>query len=277
MNQPCFNMEHKIDHTIDIEAYAAKLAHGMSLENMRERDVPKFTPAVPITERGRLHMKRVAAEKPCLQVVIRDRSAKMDFETAKKRAWSLFQLRAAHISELEDRDFNWSFSDNDKKIIAGLIRYFINDPQSPYPLNKGIFAYGLPGTGKTEVMQIMKRFCDEYQLPKAFEFTSMSETYVRAKTDAQYNPIEQNIQLDRCLDEFLRHTGSIIRFGEGLDINEAIIEARYQRFRGGGQLTHVISNATTSQVQQLMSSMISDRVFQMCTSVYFQGESKRSL
>ena len=270
-------MEHKIDHTIDIEAYAAKLAHGMSLENMRERDVPKFTPAVPITERGRLHMKRVAAEKPCLQVVIRDRSAKMDFDTAKKRAWSLFQLRAAHISELEDRDFNWSFSENDKKIIAGLIRYFINDPQSPYPLNKGIFAYGLPGTGKTEVMQIMKRFCDEYQLPKAFEFTSMSETHVRAKTDPKYNPIEPNIQLDRCFDEFLLYTGAVSRFGESLEINEAIIEARYPRFRAGGQLTHMISNATTAQLKQSMSPMIFDRVSQMCTSVYFQGESKRSL
>jgi hypothetical protein len=158
-----------------------------------------------------------------------------------------------------------------------IIKYtdFINDPACEWPLTKGLFVYGMPGTGKTEVMQIFERFAALNSLPKAFSFTSMAEVYVKAKSDKGFDPVTPNIQLDRCFDEFGLHTGAVMTFGESLDINEAIIEARYKRFRQGGQLSHFISNMTTAEVQAAFSPMIFDRIRSMCTSVHFKGKSKR--
>lgn len=269
---------HTIDFSIDIDKLAAELAKGMNLDTMREkhqRVMGSTTPNTPLTEKGKRHMEAIKSEATKSMPIIRDLSQSMEFEAARRKVWGLFEMRAAHISTFEDRDFSWVFSDEERLIIRNMIKYFTNDKSCEWPLTKGLFVYGLPGTGKTEIMQVMERFCIDNDLPKRFQFTSMAETYVKAKTEKGIDPITQNIQLDRCFDEFGLYTGAVMTFGESLDINEAIIEARYKRFRQGGQITHFISNMTTPEVKAAFSPMIFDRIKQMCTSVYFKGESKR--
>lgn len=276
-------MNHEIDRTIDIDALAKKLANGMSLEQLRERQggklssgsIPPLSPAVPLTERGRRHLESLSKDTEQRQPVLRDNSQQMKWEVARRKVWALFEMRAAHISQIEDKDFNWEFDEKNLGIIRNLIRYFINDKECAWPLQKGLFMYGMPGTGKTEMMMIFERFCEENELAKRFQFTSMAETYVRAKADKQFDPITWNIQLDRCFDEFGLYTGAVTTFGESLDINEAIIEARYKRFRHGGQLSHFISNATPNEMKGKLTPMAFDRIQQMCVSVYFEGQSKR--
>ncbi len=272
-------------HEIDIEEIAAKLANGMTLEQLRQRQggalssgsIPPLSIAVPTTEAGRLHLERLRMGAHPAQPTLRDNSQQMEFDVAKRKVWALLQLRAAHISGIENRDFNWVFDEGDAWIVRNMTKYFINDTSCEFEggLAKGLFLYGMPGTGKTELMQVFERFCRENNLPKAFQFTSMAETYVKAKSDKQFDPITPNIQLDRCFDEFGLYTGAVLTFGESLDINEAIIEARYKRFRQGGQLTHFISNASTAQTEEMVTPMIFDRLRSMCTGVWFKGQSKR--
>lgn len=277
---------HTIDYTIDIDAIAKELANGMSLEQLRERQgaaatklttgsIPPMAPLVAVTEAGRQYLERLKGEAKPTPPTARDLSQPMKWDVARRKVWALFEMRAAHISQIEDRAFDWVFDDNDLHIIRNMIRYFINDKECDWPITKGLFVYGLPGTGKTEIMQVFERFCKDNDLPKAFQFTSMAETYVKAKAEKGFDPITQNIQLDRCFDEFGLYTGSVTTFGESLDINEAIIEARYKRFRQSGQVSHFISNMTTEQVKAAFSPMIFDRIRSMCTSVFFQGNSKR--
>lgn len=269
---------------IDIEQLAKELAGNMSLEQLRQQqksrlltaEAPEFLPAVPITERGRLHIERVKDYTPkAVGPTPRAFKQEMDYEIARRKIWALFELRAAHISHLENRDFNWVFSDEEKAIIKNMILYFICSDKGMFPLSKGLFVYGKPGTGKTEIVQIFERFCKENQLSKAFEFTSMAEIYIRAKSEKGYDPICSNIQLPRVFDEFALHVGAVTTFGDQLDINEAIIEARYKRYKSAGQITHLISNATTVQIEQILSPMLFDRVRSFCTGVQFTGNSKR--
>ena len=277
-------MQHEIDHSIDIDVLAKELAKGLSLEAMREKmnggtlstgSIPPLSPTMPITDKGRAYLDNLHKEKQPAPPVMRDLSQPMSWDVARRKVWALFEMRAAHISHLENKDFNWQFDENDLGIIRNMIRYFTNDKKCEWPLTKGLFLYGLPGTGKTEIMQVFEKFVSENDLPKKFEFTSMSDVYVRAKGEKNFDPIAPNIQLDRAFDEFGRYTGPVLTFGDPLDINEAIIEARYKRFRNGGQLTHIISNMTTVELKDAFSSMIFDRIGQMCTGVLFSGQSKR--
>jgi len=300
------NMENppKIDWSIDIDAYAAEIAKGMDINTMRQKSetaiLTGVSPAVAVTEEGKRYLENLWMERsknivPVMRAVEQEMpynyadlqkwvsigkiSAK-EAETApvaSEKVWALFKLRAAHISMIENSDFNWSFDENEKWIIRNMTRYFINDPACEFTggLTKGLFLYGLPGTGKTEFMQIFERFCAENSLSKRFEFTSMSETYVKAKSDKQFDPIAKNVQLHRCFDEFGRHTGAVVSFGESLDINEAIIEARYTRFRHSGQKTHIVANMAPNECKEVFTPMIFDRIKQMCSSVHFTGQSKR--
>ena len=265
----------------DIEAIARKLAANLSPDELREKWEARQSGAAPekvITDQEREYWHRVFSTpetKPVL-AISRRTACEMEYETARKKVWALLQLRAAHIADLENNpEFRWVFSEEEKTILKNLVRYFINDPECQYQLSKGLFLYGAPGTGKTEIMQVMERFCRENELSKAFEFTSLSRVHIQAKAEKDFDPIVHNVQKDRCFDEFGRFVGPVIRFGESLDINEALIEMRYERFKRYGQLTHFIANTTPNELENAFSPMIFDRLRSMCTSIAFRGESKR--
>jgi Cdc6-like AAA superfamily ATPase len=207
----------------------------------------------------------------------RNTNQELPFEDARKGFWSILQLRAAHIEVIDNTPFEWVFDDNQKGIVQNLIKYFINDASCIWPLTKGLFVYGAPGTGKTEIMTALSEFCwrREPQLTKYFKMCSLSQIYVDAKSNKESDPIQPNIQNDRCFDEFGRYTGAIMRYGDLLDITEAIIEQRYERARRYGQLTHFIANATPNELEGSFTPMVFDRLRSMCTSVHFSGTSKR--
>lgn len=207
--------------------------------------------------------------------VVQSTKQEMDYMEARKKVWAILQLRAAHIEDIEGRAFEWIFNDDEKTILQNIVRYFINDPACQYPLSKGLFLYGSPGTGKTEIMRAMSRFCADNDLTKAFVFCSLSHIHIEAKANKEYDPVTPNVQQQRCFDEFGRYIGPITRYGDLLDINEAIIEQRYERGRRYGQITHFIANATPNELNQALSPMISDRLRSMCTGIVFSGTSKR--
>ena len=199
----------------------------------------------------------------------------MEYQDAAAKVRELFKDRAQEISDIENRPFKWEFSPELVGNITQLIRYFINDPECAFPLSKGLFLYGPHGTTKTETMGIMQRFCQNEKLSKSFKMSNMSKIYTDTKVDKDYNPIEQAVQFTRCFDEFGRHMGPVARFGEPIDVNEAIIEQRYERFKHYGQITFLISNCDTRQLGEGLSQMVFDRLRSMVTSIKFTGHSKR--
>lgn len=224
------------------------------------------------------YWQKVFAEKPARSEIFVSRRTlqEMPFEEARRKFWSVMQMRAAHIAVLENNpDFEWRISQDFSAILRNLVKYFINDPSGEYPPNKGLFVYGRNGTGKTEILTALKTFCEQNSLSKGFVLCSMSDVYNRTRADKEYDPIEDNQQFDRCFDEFSRYVGPVIRYGDPLDINEAIIEARYTRFRNYGQLTHFISNATPNETESRLSPMVFDRLRSMCTGIEFPGGSNR--
>lgn len=265
----------------DINAIADQLAKGMSLDEMRERSEKRINPPTPEktqAERAYWHKVFGGDKTRGYAPAIRVLSQEMEYGAARDIMSRILQARANEITILEKREtepFKWVFSDAEKEILKNLLRYFINDQQSEYPLNKGLFIYGATGTGKTEMMQCFQKFAVQEGLQKRFEWTNLSETHISAKTVKDYDPIIQNVTMNRCFDEFCRYSGAVIRFGESLDINEAIVEQRYTRWKAYGQFSFFIANVTPNDLPNLVSPMILDRIRGMCASVLFPGKSKR--
>lgn len=266
---------------LDIDKVAEYLSGGLSPEQLRERFVGQYGerrfPRQEPTEIEREYWQKVFKERPAGNALMVTRSTKqeMEYSEARIKVWNLMQLRAAHISDLEGVNFEWRFDDEEKERNANLVKYFINDPSCSFPLSKGLFIYGAPGTGKTEIMQVFARFCKENGLSKAFEMVTLSRVYETAKVDKGFDPITPNVQGDKCFDEFGRHVGCVNIYGNDLDINEAILEGRYDRAKRYGQLTHVIANITPNETESKFTPMVFDRLRSICTGVYFKGESKR--
>jgi DNA replication protein DnaC len=208
-------------------------------------------------------------------VVSRSVRQEMEYDDARKKFWGILQMRAAHIEVLENREFNWVIDDELKLNIQNLVKYFINDDTCRWPLTKGLFIYGAPGTTKTEIMSALSNLCFQNDLTKYFQVCSLSEIYATAKANNAHDPIQKNVEGDKCFDEFGLYTGSVNNYGNLIDINETIIEARYNRGRRYGQLTHFIANATPNELEGKFTPMVFDRLRAMCTSVHFPGESKR--
>jgi DNA replication protein DnaC len=266
----------------DINEIAAKLANGMTLEDLRKRQSGDRLPIKPKTpeqiETESAYWTKVFADQPERHelYITRSTAQEMGYEEARRKFWAILQLRAAHIAIMEgNTDWQWCFDESMSAVVRNLVKYFINDSSGTYPLTKGLFVFGQNGTGKTEIMSALERFCYQYNLTKQFRFGSMSEVYNRTRSDKDYDPIADNQQFDRCFDEFGRQVGPVLRFGDPLDINESVIEARYGRFQRYGQITHFISNSTPNEAQAQFSPMVFDRLRAMCTSVIFSGESKR--
>ena len=253
----------------DINKIAEQLAGGLSLDEMRRRQsgiVKERVKSPQEIEAEKEYWSKVFAEKPTKPELVMSRrtAQEMDYDEAKRKFWNIMQMRAAHIATLENNpEFEWIITPEFGDTLRNMVKYFINDSTGEIPLTKGLFIFGENGTGKTEIMQAFSRFTVQYDLTKQFVFCSMSETYNRTRANKEYDPVEINEQQDRCFDEFGRQVGPVLRYGDPLDINEAIIESRYSRFRRYGQITHFIANMAPNEAEAQLSPMVFDRLRSM--------------
>ena len=283
-NHKHFKMERKqqVTHIGDL---AHEAAGGKTLDEMRRAEAEYLNKRLQAgaatspeaAEALQKYWQGVFAEKPAqvsLLMVTRRTAQEMDYDEARRKFWAILQMRAAHIAiNSRNPEFKWIFTEEEAAQIANLLRYFINDPSGQYPLTKGLFVYGAPGTGKTEIMQALSRFTQEYDLTKKFEFVSMSAVYDRARKGA--DEVSTQEQQDRCFDEFGRITGTVLQYGNPIDLNESVLEARYIRHQRYGQITHLVTNTTPNATKQMFTPALYDRIRVMCTGVLFSGASKR--
>lgn len=265
-----------------LDQLAQQIAGGMSLEQLRQRQqawIERYARPVVLTPEQERHRREYCRllnkgkknESTPQQRIFRQ---EMPYQTARDKFRVILEDRTRQI-EIQKPGFKWVFSEADRVIWSNALKYFINDPSCIWPLTKGLFFYGGFGTGKTELFQMLERFCRENELQKAFKFTSMSGEYVRARSEKEYDAVAPNVQFDRAFDEVGRYTGTVNHYGNQVDINEAILEERYRRWQNYGQLTHIISNLDTHGMEAHLSGMLFDRIRSMCTSVFFEGNSKR--
>jgi len=267
-----------MDQRQNIDELARQLSAGLTLEQMREKQNALAAGRRYIHDEGdeaRAKLRAYAAQvnaprrENALVVVRSTRPEKVSYEAAKRAVWKILCERGEQLNRV------FTFTDEQKPIVANLIRYFINDPECPYDLQKGIYLYGVRGTGKTEIMRALSKFTNEHSLSKAFEMSNLAQIYASCRADKNSDPITPNVCLDRCFDEIGIEVGPVICYGDPLDINESILYERYERNRRYGQMTHLISNNDTEATAALLSERIVDRMKDLCQSVHYPGTSHR--
>lgn len=263
----------------NIEQLAAQLAGGLSLEQLRERqnmlsEGRRYIaePSPEAEQRIREYWEQVNSEQPrpsAFNVVRSTAPEKIKYDDARRKVWKLICERSEQLGH------PFVFADEQAALIRRLIQYTINDSECGFDLTKGLYLYGDPGCGKTEIAQILARFTTENELAKAFHFSNMAEIYAGAIADRNSDPVTPNIQFDRCFDDIGMKGGEVNLYGNNLDINEAIIYQRYLRNRRFGQLTHFVSNLDSQQIKQALSERVYDRMRDLCQSVKYPGASNR--
>lgn len=272
-----------MEQTHDIEQIAAQVAHGMTLETLREGQDKRAQGRRYIHDEGpearerlQQYAAQVYAPRPVNALnIVRRTKQEMSYDDARLHFWRVLIRRAAELSVITGTDFVFQFSDEQAAVIRGLLQYFINDPACPYPLNKGVYLYGLRGCGKTEIMQALSTFTTEQKLSKAFAFSDLADIYAGARANKNTDPITPMLLSDRCFDELGYEVGAVLLYGDPLDINESIIYQRYEKNRKHGQLTHFVSNHKSGGLAALFSERIMSRMKDLVYSIHYPGEDLR--
>lgn len=236
---------------------------------------PPTPPTQEQSERIRQYSQRVFAERQRQQTAPKiDLYARtMEYDIALVKLRALFaEMLQAERNRRRNPEFVVRYNDEQKQVIYNLLGYFTNQPQSLYPLQKGIYIYGPCGTGKTMLMRLFQKLTAD--TVKAFEVVNLTSEMQNAKDHPEYDIIGTLKQGNRCLDEFGFGDDLISDFGNKTRVYDALIYERHLRSRHG-KLTHIISNVPIADAGKYVDFRNIDRFGEMMTPVLFNGDTMR--
>lgn len=156
---------------------------------------------------------------------------------------------------------------------------------------KGLWLWGDIGTGKSTMLEIIRRYCNRYRpfqfyrdpdypgemrkYKMAYGFRITNASFVAgAFAKEGYPGIEDFIRNCRqAFDEVGRESIPTGYFGNMENVFQYIFQRRYDVRHG--DFTHVTSNLSPDQIGQVYGDHIYDRCFEMFNFVQMSGESWR--
>lgn len=167
---------------------------------------------------------------------------------------------------------NFEIPENEKAIVFGMLAWFLEDETVAKEMNidlkKGIMLSGPIGCGKTTLFQLMRK------LPKGrknFLMTStrqivsefiqsgyeILENYSRGKL-YNYSRTSKNY----CFDDLGSEAASKY-FGNDCNVMAEILLTRYDIFKEKGILTHLTTNLTATEIEEIYGNRLRSRMREM--------------
>lgn len=223
-----------------------------------------------------------------------------------KRPWSISELwkyaksRADNIKKTETGDPYAEFQTIpfQKNIIEALLLYFTederfeeldpkeyNDSKSEFSLQKGLWLWGVPGVGKTLLMdmfRINKRQCfGIIQTPKlAYLFMQQGDDAVNPYSRIIANgslfattPFGQK-NVGVCFNDLGTEPCPINHYQNKINLMEQVLLNAYEA-KVPFWHRHVTTNLKADQIEQMYGARIKDRIKQMFNIIDIKGESLR--
>ena len=235
---------------------------------------PVFEPTPEQQENERQYFARLRQDKePYIPPKIDLYAQTMIYDDALKRLREMFKTMLINEQQIRrDINFKVNYSDAQKTVVYGLLRYFTNNPESPYPLHKGIYLYGPCGTGKTRLMELFQKLTAG--TTKEFTNANLTKEIQNAKDHPEFDIIGTLRQGNKCLDEFGFGNDRLMDHGNETRVYDAVIYERHLRARYG-KLTHIISNVPMANAGKFIDFRNVDRFGEIMTEVLFTGETMR--
>lgn len=169
----------------------------------------------------------------------------------------------------------------DKPTIYKLLIYTIRDKENALKLgldlNKGILLSGPVGCGKTSIMHLLKPFVNvkhDYKIKTtrevSFEFAKKGFEVLQQYTQ---NSGQQYRLPGYCFDD-LGAEQQIKHFGNDCNVMAEILISRYEHFFGSNSVTHITTNLSASEIEQLYGNRLRSRMRSMFNLIAFDTETK---
>ncbi len=182
---------------------------------------------------------------------------------------------------------HFQIHEEDHQVIFKLLVYFLRDTENAPKLNisfrKGILLSGSIGCGKTSLMNLMRYISAAYthHVMKpcrqiTFEFHKEGFPIIDKYSDHSYEPKDgQLVPKTYCFDD-LGAESSIKYFGNDTNVMAEILLSRYDQFVSQGMLTHITTNLTSNQIEEVYGPRVRSRLREQCNLISFNSQDKRT-
>lgn len=201
------------------------------------------------------------------------------------RGMDIDTLKRAFMAEAYEVCPGFTIEPSMKELMNDIFRWCIMDDTGRYNPDKGLWLYGDIGTGKTTMLEIVKRFCRYYRpwqdsdgsgryfVPYSFRISNA----VKVCDDFSrhgYAGIDTYIDSTRqAFDELGSESVAVGHFGTVQNVFQYILQRRYEMRHTG--FTHATTNMELSEISQRYGARIWDRCKEMFNFVEFSGASWR--
>lgn len=170
--------------------------------------------------------------------------------------------------------------EEDKPVICKLLIYAIQDKENALKLgldlNKGIILSGPVGCGKTSIMHLIKPFIPskyDYKIKStrevSFEFAKRGYEALNLYTQKATN---QSRLTGYCFDD-LGAEQQIKHFGNDCNVMAEVLISRYEQFVENKSVTHITTNLTASELENLYGNRLRSRMRSMFNLISFDKSS----
>ncbi|SFW90549.1 P-loop NTPase family protein [Chitinophaga sancti] len=170
----------------------------------------------------------------------------------------------------------------DLEVIIPIVAWILRDEevtkQFEIDLRKGIYLGGPVGTGKTQIMQLLRciipdpmnyevKHCDRISEEYTLKGPSMLYNYIGTENNDKYN------HRIWCFDDLgAEHTAH--HYGSSCQVMKKILLRRYDLFTQFGTLTHVTSRLTTGAIEKKYGTDVRSRMREMFNRITFNKEAR---
>jgi energy-coupling factor transporter ATP-binding protein EcfA2 len=169
----------------------------------------------------------------------------------------------------------------DYEIIYKLLVYFMKDTIEAEKYNisfrKGILLSGPVGCGKTSLMNIIRqiqkpeeRFIMKSCREVSFEFIQDGYTIIRKYSTHSFN---KDIPKAYCFDD-LGTENNLKYYGNDCNVMAEILLSRYDLFVNRKMLTHITTNLSSSEIEELYGERVRSRMREQFNLIAFDSNSK---
>jgi DNA replication protein DnaC len=176
---------------------------------------------------------------------------------------------------------NFKVYPEDYEIIFKLLIYFLKDEASTEKYNlslrKGILLSGPVGCGKTSLMNVIKlslpqeqRYIVKSCREVSFEFIQDGYTVIRKYSTHSFN---KDIPKTYCFDD-LGTENNLKYYGNDCNVMAEILLSRYDLFVNRKMQTHITTNLSSSEIEELYGERVRSRMREMFNLIAFSESAK---